>query len=257
MRQQLTIIKVGGKIVEDAKALSLLLDDFVKIPGNKVLVHGGGRTATQVAAQLGLETQMIDGRRVTDADMLRVVTMVYGGLVNKSVVAQLNARGICALGITGADCGVIISHKRQPNPIDYGFVGDVDRVDAARLASIINQDITPVLAPLTFDGQGGLLNTNADTIAGETAKAMAAAYDVTLVYCFEKAGVLSNPDDDSSVIPEIHAETFPQLVADGTVSGGMIPKIHNSLQAVEAGVKRVVITSAQPLNIESGTQILP
>lgn len=257
MRQQLTIIKVGGKIVEDAKALSLLLDDFVKIPGNKVLVHGGGRTATQVAAQLGLETQMIDGRRVTDADMLRVVTMVYGGLVNKSVVAQLNARGICALGITGADCGVIISHKRQPNPIDYGFVGDVDRVDAARLASIINQDITPVLAPLTFDGQGGLLNTNADTIAGETAKAMAAAYDVTLVYCFEKAGVLSNPDDDSSLIPEIHAETFPQLVADGTVSGGMIPKIHNSLQAVEAGVKRVVITSALPLNIESGTQILP
>lgn len=257
MRQQLTIIKVGGKIVEDAKALSLLLDDFVKIPGNKVLVHGGGRTATQVAAQLGLETQMIDGRRVTDADMLRVVTMVYGGLVNKSVVAQLNARGICALGITGADCGVIISHKRQPNPIDYGFVGDVDRVDASRLASIINQDITPVLAPLTFDGQGGLLNTNADTIAGETAKAMAAAYDVTLVYCFEKAGVLSNPDDDSSLIPEIHAETFPQLVADGTVSGGMIPKIHNSLQAVEAGVKRVVITSALPLNIESGTQILP
>lgn len=257
MRQQLTIIKVGGKIVEDAKALSLLLDDFVKIPGNKVLVHGGGRTATQVAAQLGLETQMIDGRRVTDADMLRVVTMVYGGLVNKSVVAQLNARGICALGITGADCGVIISHKRRPNPIDYGFVGDVDRVDASRLASIINQDITPVLAPLTFDGQGGLLNTNADTIAGETAKAMASAYDVTLVYCFEKAGVLSNPDDDSSVIPEIHAETFPQLVADGTVSGGMIPKIHNSLQAVEAGVKRVVITSALPLNIESGTQILP
>lgn len=257
MRQSLTIIKVGGKIVEDADALAALLDSFKGIPGNKILVHGGGRTATQVASQLGHETKMIDGRRVTDAGMLRVVTMVYGGLVNKDIVAGLNSRGVCALGMTGADCGVIVSHKRAATPVDYGFVGDVDKVDSARLASIIDQGITPVLAPLTFDGHGGLLNTNADTIAGETAKAMAHLYDVSLVYCFEKRGVLASPDDDDSVIPEIHAANFPKLVEDGVVSGGMIPKIQNALQAVEAGVKRVIITAAKGLDIEGGTKILP
>ncbi len=257
MRQSLTIIKVGGKIVEDADALAALLDSFKGIPGNKILVHGGGRTATQVASQLGHETKMIDGRRVTDAGMLRVVTMVYGGLVNKDIVAGLNSRGVCALGMTGADCGVIVSHKRAATPVDYGFVGDVDKVDSARLASIIDQGITPVLAPLTFDGHGGLLNTNADTIAGETAKAMAHLYNVSLVYCFEKRGVLASPDDDDSVIPEIHAANFPKLVEDGVVSGGMIPKIQNALQAVEAGVKRVIITAAKGLDIEGGTKILP
>mgnify|MGYP002523725198 CR=1 FL=1 len=257
MKQPLTIIKVGGKIVEDPTSLAALLDGFKQIPGNKMLVHGGGRTATQVALRLGYETKMIDGRRVTDADMLWVVTMVYGGLVNKNIVAQLNSRGVCALGMTGADCGVIISHKRKATPVDYGFVGDVDKVDSSRLASIINQGITPVFAPLTFDVHGNLLNTNADTIAGETAKAMAHIYDVSLVYCFEKRGVLSNPDDDNSVIAEIHAPDFPKLVGDGVVSGGMIPKIQNALQAVEAGVKRVIITAAKGLDIEGGTKILP
>lgn len=257
MKEALTIIKVGGKIVEEADALSDLLDNFTKIQGNKILVHGGGRTATQIAAALGYETQMINGRRVTDADMLRVVTMVYGGLVNKNIVANLNARGVCALGMTGADCGIIVSHKREPKPIDYGFVGDIDKVDSARLASVINQGITPVLAPLTFDGKENLLNTNADTIAGETAKAMAKIYDVTLVYCFEKAGVLRDPEDDLSVIPEIHADTFQKLVDDEIVSGGMLPKIQNALQAVESGVKRVIITAAKGLDIESGTKILP
>ena len=257
MAEQLTVIKVGGKIVEEPEALAALLDNFANINGNRILVHGGGRTATQVASSLGYETHMIDGRRVTDADMLQVVTMVYGGLVNKNIVAGLNVRGICALGMTGADCGVIVSHRRKPNPVDYGFVGDVDRVDSIRLASLIGQGITPVLAPLTFDGKQHLLNTNADTIAGETAKAMARIYDVTLVYCFEKRGVLSNPDDDSSVIPEIHASDFDRLVADGVVSGGMIPKIQNALQAVEAGVKQVIITAAQGLDVNSGTKILP
>ncbi len=257
MKEALTIIKVGGKIVEEADALSDLLDNFTKIQGNKILVHGGGRTATQIAAALGYETQMINGRRVTDADMLRVVTMVYGGLVNKNIVAKLNAHGVCALGMTGADCGIIVSHKREPKPIDYGFVGDIDKVDSARLASVINQGITPVLAPLTFDGKENLLNTNADTIAGETAKAMAKIYDVTLVYCFEKAGVLRDPEDDLSVIPEIHADTFQKLVDDEIVSGGMLPKIQNALQAVESGVKRVIITAAKGLDIESGTKILP
>ena len=183
--------------------------------------------------------------------------MVYGGLVNKNIVAGLNSRGICALGMTGADCGIIVSHKREAKPVDYGFVGDVDKVDSQRLASIINQGITPVLAPLTFDGHEHLLNTNADTIAGETAKAMAHLYDVSLVYCFEKRGVLTNPDDDNSVIPEIHADNFAKLVEDGVVSGGMIPKIQNALQAVEAGVKRVIITAAKGLDTESGTKILP
>lgn len=255
--QTLTIVKVGGKIVEDPAALSNLLSRFTRIPGNKILVHGGGRTATQVATKLGYETHMIDGRRVTDADMLRVVTMVYGGLVNKGVVAGLEARGECALGMTGADCGIIISRKRAATPVDYGFVGDVERVDGQRIASVINQGITPVLAPLTFDGKGQLLNTNADTIAGETAKAMAKLYDVTLVYCFEKPGVLADADDDGSVIPEIHEADFKGLVESGTVSGGMIPKIQNALHAVAAGVKRVVITSAADLNTAGGTQILP
>lgn len=257
MKEALTIIKVGGKIVEEAEALSDLLDNFTKIQGNKILVHGGGRTATQIAAALGYETKMINGRRVTDTDMLRVVTMVYGGLVNKNIVARLNGRGVCALGMTGADCGIIVSHKRPAQPIDYGFAGDIDKVDAERLASIINRGITPVLAPLTFDGKENLLNTNADTIAGETAKAMAQLYDVTLVYCFEKAGVLRDPEDDSSVIPEIHADTFHQLADEGIVSGGMLPKIHNALEAVDAGVKRVIITAAKGLDIESGTKILP
>ena len=199
MKQSLTIVKVGGKIVEDAVALAELLDNFKNISGNKILVHGGGRTATQVAAQLGYETKMIDGRRVTDSDMLRVVTMVYGGLVNKNIVAGLNSRGICALGMTGADCGIIVSHKREAKPVDYGFVGDVDEVDSQRLASIINQGITPVLAPLTFDGHEHLLNTNADTMAGETAKALAPLYDVRLVFCFEKEGVLRDENDDTLI----------------------------------------------------------
>lgn len=255
--QTLTIVKAGGKIVEDSAALNSLLDRFTRIPGSKILVHGGGRTATQVAARLGCETRMIDGRRVTDADMLRVVTMVYGGLVNKSVVAGLEARGECALGMTGADCGIIVSRKRAATPVDYGFVGDVERVDADRLAAVVSQGITPVLAPLTFDGKGQLLNTNADTIAGETAKAMARLCDVTLVYCFEKRGVLADPDDDGSVIPAIHAADFQRLVDSGTVSGGMIPKIHNALQAVAAGVRRVVITAASGLDISGGTHILP
>ena len=243
--------------MEEPEALADLLDNFTKIPGNKILVHGGGRTATQVATAMGYETKMINGRRVTDSNMLRVVTMVYGGLVNKNIVAGLNARGVCAMGMTGADCGIIISHKRAPKPLDYGFAGDIDRVDTERIASIIGRGITPVLAPLTFDGKETLLNTNADTIAAETAKAMAQLFDVTLVYCFEKAGVLSDSGDDGSVIPEIHADTFQQLADDGTVSGGMLPKIHNALNAVEAGVKRVIITAAKGLDIEKGTKILP
>lgn len=205
----ITIIKVGGKIVEQPDTLNQLLNDFARIPGDKLLVHGGGRSATQMATRLGIETKMIDGRRVTDSEMLQVVTMVYGGLVNKNIVAQLQSRGINALGLTGADMNVIQSHRRPANPIDFGFVGDVDKVDGNQLNNIISQGIVPVMAPLTHDRQGSLLNTNADTIAGEVAKALTPYYDVTLIYCFEKAGVLADENDDNSVIPHITHEDPP------------------------------------------------
>ncbi len=256
MKQQITIVKVGGKIVENPETLNQLLHDFSALPGKKVLVHGGGRTATDMASRLGIETHMVEGRRITDADMLRVVTMVYAGLVNKNVVARLQGCGVNALGLTGADMDVIRSHRRPlKNGIDYGFVGDVDHVDGERLSMLVEAGITPVMAPLTHNGQGDILNTNADTIAAETAKALADHYDVTLVYCFEHAGVLTNPDDEESVIPLITREKFELLKADGTVSGGMLPKIENSLAAVEAGVKRVVITKANKIGTNQGTSI--
>ena len=257
MMEKITVIKVGGAVVEDEAQLTQLLQDFSAIEGRKVLVHGGGRRATKVAAQLGIETQMVNGRRITDASMLEVVTMVYGGLVNKNVVARLQAQGIDALGLTGADIDVIRSHKRPlKNGVDYGFVGDVDRADGDKLHTLIEAEIVPVMAPLTHDGMGNILNTNADTIAGETAKALAKHYDVTLVFCFEKKGVLSNPDDDESVIPTITRADFDRYVADGTISGGMIPKIENAFNAIDAGVGRVVITKADSIGLNFGTVIV-
>ena len=257
MMEKITVIKVGGAVVEDEAQLTQLLQDFSAIEGRKVLVHGGGRRATKVAAQLGIETQMVNGRRITDASMLEVVTMVYGGLVNKNVVARLQAQGIDALGLTGADIDVIRSHKRPlKNGVDYGFVGDIDRADGDKLHTLIEAGIVPVMAPLTHDGMGNILNTNADTIAGETAKALAKHYDVTLVFCFEKKGVLSNPDDDESVIPTITRADFDRYVADGTISGGMIPKIENAFNAIDAGVGRVVITKADSIGLNFGTVIV-
>ena len=256
MKEKITIVKVGGAIVEDEARLSQLLADFAALDGRKVLVHGGGRRATKVAADLGIESQMVDGRRITDSAMLDVVTMVYGGLVNKHVVARLHACGVKAVGLTGADADVIRSHKRPlKNGIDYGFVGDVDQVDGPMLSTFIEAGITPVLAPLTHDGMGQILNTNADTIAAETAKALARRYDVTLIYSFEKPGVLANADDDNSVIPTITRADFERYVSDGTISGGMIPKIHNALEAVEAGVSRVIITMATAIDGNHGTVI--
>ena len=243
-------------MVEDDAQLSLLLKDFSAISGHKVLIHGGGRRATQVAASLGIESKMVGGRRITDADMLNVVTMVYGGLVNKNLVARLQANGVNALGLTGADIDVIRSHKRPlKDGVDFGFVGDVDRADGEMLSKLIEAGITPVMAPLTHDGQGHILNTNADTIASETAKALAPYYDVTLIYSFEKKGVLSNPDNDNSVIPTITRADFERYKADGTISGGMLPKIENALSAIDAGVSRVIITLATAIDGESGTII--
>ena len=218
MKQKLTIVKVGGAVVEDETQLTQLLKDFSAISGRKVLIHGGGRRATQVAASLGIESKMVGGRRITDADMLSVVTMVYGGLVNKNLVARLQANGVNALGLTGADIDVIRSHKRPlKDGIDFGFVGDVDKADGQMLSRLIKAGITPVMAPLTHDGQGNILNTNADTIASETAKALAPFYDVTLIYSFEKKGVLSNPDDDNSVIPTITRHSIYHFGANLTV----------------------------------------
>lgn len=263
--EKLTIVKVGGAIVEDPEQLAALLANFSAIEGKKILVHGGGRRATKIAAQLGIESHMVGGRRITDAEMLSVVTMVYGGLVNKNLVAKLQANGVNALGLTGADMDVIRSHKRPlkkvrmddgtEQMVDFGFVGDVDRADGERLAQLLDSGITPVVAPLTHDGAGNILNTNADTMASTVAKALAGKYDVTLIFSFEKKGVLSNPDDDDSVIPVINRELYEKYVADGTISGGMKPKIENALEAVAAGVKRVIITLATHIDGNHGTVI--
>ena len=251
----LTIIKVGGKIVEEPESLKQLLTDFSLIEGCKVLVHGGGRSATALAAQLGIESKMVNGRRVTDEEMLKVVTMVYGGLVNKKIVAGLQALGVNALGLTGADLNYMRSEKRPIAEVDYGFVGDVKQVDADILSDLISKSVVPVLAPLTHDKKGNLLNTNADTIAGEAAKALARYFEVTLMYCFEKKGVLMNETDEDSIIENINPATFEKLVAEGIISGGMIPKLENAFEALKSGVKTVVITRADRIHLLSGTKI--
>lgn len=256
MKHPLTIVKVGGAVVEDEARLSRLLADFSAIEGRKVLVHGGGRRATAVASSLGIESKMVGGRRITDSQMLEVVTMVYGGLVNKNIVARLQACGIDALGLTGADIDVIRSHKRPVKDVDYGFVGDVERVDGGKLSQLIEAGITPVMAPLTHDGQGNMLNTNADTIAAETAKVLAGQYDVTLIFSFEKKGVMARPDDDDSLIPVITRADYMRYAADGTVSGGMLPKLENAFNAISAGVSRVNITLATAIDGRHGTMIV-
>jgi len=248
---KLTLVKVGGKIVENEATLKQLLTDFKSISGNKVLVHGGGRSATAIAKELNVETKMVDGRRITDKPMLDVVTMVYAGLVNKNIVAGLQAQGCNAVGFCGADMDIIRSVKRPVKEIDYGFVGDVVDVNTEELCLLIEQDVTPVMAPLTHDGEGTLLNTNADTIASELAIGLCEHFNVNLVYCFEKDGVLSNPDDDSSVIHELNMALYRQYKDDGTIAAGMIPKLDNAFRALGSGVKSVVITNANNLTKSS------
>lgn len=256
MKEHLTIIKVGGKIVENSESLNSLLKDFAAVEGKKLLVHGGGRSATQMAARLGVETKMVDGRRITDEAMLEVVTMIYGGLVNKRIVAGLQALGIDAVGLTGADMNIVLSDKRNVSAVDYGWVGDVKRVNAEAVATLIESGCCPVVAPLTHDGCGHMLNTNADTMAGEMAKAMAAHYDVTLMFCFEKPGVLADENDDSSLIPTITPAVLDDLKRRGVVSGGMIPKLDNAIACVSAGVESVVITQADRIaDPYAGTKI--
>ena len=252
---KLTIIKVGGKIVEEDNSLKQLLRDFSKIEGYKILVHGGGRSATKLAEQLGIESKLVNGRRITDIETLKIVTMVYGGLVNKNIVAGLQALGVDALGLTGADMNIIRSVKRPVKDVDYGYVGDVKQVNTEVLTLLLKHGVVPVLAPLTHDREGSMLNTNADTIAGEAAKALASNFEVSLVYCFEKKGVLLDENDDESVIAKIDKPYFEQLVANKIVQGGMIPKLENSFEAIAAGVKEVIITRADKINTNLGTYI--
>jgi acetylglutamate kinase len=255
MNFQLTIVKVGGRIIEEPDLLNTLLKDFSKIAGYKMLIHGGGRMATDLAKKLGVESKMADGRRITDEETLKIATMVYAGLVNKKIVAGLQALGVDAVGLTGADMNLITSRKRPVKEIDYGFVGDIKTVNSKVLSELLSQGFTPVLAPLTHDGEGNLLNTNADSIAAETAVSLAYDFNVRLIYCFEKNGVLTNENDDKSVIPTLDCELYQQYKDGGVIKDGMIPKLDNAFRAHAAGVREIVITSAAGLNTGGGTYI--
>lgn len=253
MKEKLTIVKVGGKIVEDPETLSVLLADFAKIEGRKILVHGGGRSATRMSEQLGIPTKMVDGRRITDDDTLRVVTMVYAGLVNKTIVAMLQSEGINAVGLTGADMNIVRSDKRPVRAIDYGWVGDVRAVDGKAIATLVENGYCPVVAPLTHDGKGHLLNTNADTMAAAVAVEASKTYDVSLMFCIEKKGVL---DAEGNVITSITPALYKQLKADGTIADGMIPKLDNAFECIASGVTSVFITeSTQIADPAAGTRI--
>lgn len=254
IKEKLNIIKVGGPVVEDETSLESLLMSFSSLKGLKILVHGGGKIATQMASKLGVETQMINGRRITSAEMLKVVVMVYGGLVNKDIVARLQALGVNAIGLTGADMNIIMSVKRPVELVNFGYVGDVKYVNTKALESLLSAGAVPVLAPLTHDKEGSMLNTNADTIASSVAQALASIYDITLTFCSSMPGVLSDMNDESSVIPTITSSEFSSLVNSGTITTGMIPKLQNAFEAINSGVSRVVITS--PSELDGGTTIM-
>jgi acetylglutamate kinase len=244
MKQALHIVKIGGNIIDAPEALASFLANFASIPGFKLLVHGGGKIATSMAAELGIQSQMIEGRRVTDSESLKIVTMVYAGWINKSIVASLQALSTNAIGLAGPDGAFVVSKKRNPEPIDYGFVGDIESVNADGLTALIKNGLSPVFAPITADTKGQLLNTNADTMAQALAIALSNHFEVTLTYCFEKQGVLMDPNDDNSVISQINSANFAQLKADGIVSAGMIPKLENALKAISQGVHSVRLCHA-------------
>jgi acetylglutamate kinase len=247
MSPKLYVIKIGGNVIDNPEACARFLSGFAKVEGAKILVHGGGKVATQIAAKLQIETQMVEGRRITDKPMLDVVTMVYGGLVNKNLVALLQADNCNAIGLTGADGGIIRSVKRPVKNIDYGFVGDIEHVNAAQISVLLSSGLVPVIAPLTYSSEGLLLNTNADTMASATAVAMAANFEVNLIYCFEKKGVLSDPDDDLAVIPSLRPGFYEEYKSAGVINKGMIPKLENAFAALEEGVSKVTICHADDL----------
>lgn len=246
-KKSLHLVKIGGNVVDHPEALDLFLKDFHKLFGHKILVHGGGKMASRFSERLGIEPQMHNGRRITDRATLEVVTMVYAGWINKNLVAALQGFGTNAIGLTGADAGIIRANKRPPQPIDFGFVGDVEKVDAAQLATMLDSGMVPVLSPITHDGHGQLLNTNADTIAAETAMALSQHFDVSLTFCFEKKGVLSDPSDDGSVVSRLTAGVYEELLDTGIITAGMMPKLENCYRALTAGVRQVYITHASHL----------
>ena len=252
--QKLILVKVGGKVVEDQDSLSSLLKHFSAIKGPKVLIHGGGRSATALAKQMGIETKMVNGRRITDNQMLKIVTMVYGGLVNKNIVARLQSIGINALGLTGADLNYMKAVKRPVKDIDYGFAGDITKVNVEVLCPLVKQNIVPVLSPLSHDGKGQILNTNADTIAAEAAIAFSKYFQTELIYCFEMPGVMKDPEDKTSVIPNLTLKEFKEYQKQGIINAGMIPKLDNSFRALSKGVNKIRITNIEGL--ESGGTIL-
>lgn len=253
---KLKVIKIGGNVIDNPDALETFLEAFAAVSGPKILVHGGGAIASRTLKKMGIEPVMIEGRRVTDADTLQVVTAVYAGLINKTIVATLQKYGCNAIGLSGADGNALTSQKRPATPIDYGFVGDVKAVNPATFNALLSAGMTPVVCAINHDGRGTLLNTNADTIASQVAIALAQHFEVTLMFCFEKRGVLRDPENDNSVIPSISASDFPRLVEEGIVSGGMLPKLENSFAAISAGVKEVVITRADQIDQPSqGTRL--
>lgn len=253
--KMISVVKIGGNVIDDPGALKAFLREFAAIEGPKILVHGGGKLATRLAERLELKVQMVDGRRITDKGMLDVVTMVYAGLVNKQIVAGLQAFGCNAIGLSGADANVVTARRRDPHPIDYGFVGDIERVDAERLGRWLAEGLVPVFSAIMHDGRGALLNCNADSVASSVALGVAPLAPTDLIFCFEKAGVLRDPDDETSVIGQITAESFLSLKAEGIVSKGMIPKIENALRAVENGVRSVTIRHSKALENGIGTVI--
>lgn len=253
------IIKIGGNIIDDPIKLSNFLSSFSAVNGKKILIHGGGKLATRLAEQMGVQQQMVDGRRITDAETLKIVTMVYAGYINKNIVAQLQANGCNAIGLTGADGNLIQAHKRKHATIDYGFVGDIDKVNTDLLRALLDKNIAIVAAPITHDAKGLLLNTNADTIAQEIATALAPHYQTALIYSFEKAGVLLDVEDEHSVIPKINTAYYSELKAKQLIFAGMIPKLDNAFAALQKGVGKVIIGKAEQLeelvNGVSGTTI--
>ena len=252
------VVKIGGNVIDNETALAQFVVDFAALEGSKVLVHGGGKLATRLAEKLEIPTTMIDGRRVTDAQTLDVVTMVYAGLVNKKVVAMLQAAGCNAIGLSGADANVVKATRRAAKPIDFGFVGDisVEGVDADFILSLTERGVVPVFCSIMHDGNGTLLNCNADSVASAVAVAVAQKAETELLFCFEKAGVMADIDDPNSVIPEIRPQSYKTLLADGVVNKGMIPKIDGAFRALESGVKVVTIKHSADLSKDSGTKIM-
>lgn len=246
--ESVLVIKISGNIIDDETKLASFLEEFSKIEQKKVLVHGGGKLATRLAEQMGVEQQLLDGRRITDAETLKIVTMVYAGYINKNIVAKLQSHNCNAMGLCGADGDAILAHKRKHPVLDYGFVGDVDSINTNLIASLLKQNLTLVFAPITHDQQGQLLNTNADTIAQELAKGLSNVYDVSLIYSFEKSGVLLDAEDDNTVIPEIKPSYYQQLKAKEKIFAGMIPKLDNAFAAINSGVKKVIIGKAEKLS---------